>query len=132
MLSTLARHAHIPLGAILVVFGIWTFTDPAVLHHYRVDTSQPNARIALRAIIGGGELGLGFTLAAGKFLKLDRRTLNFIAAIVFLSVGLCRLLAAFLEPYSLVGIQPWREGVVELLLSAAALLGYLSADEYPN
>lgn len=120
MLSTLARHAHMSLGAILIVFGIWTFSDPAVLHHYGIDTSEPNARIALRAIIGGGELGLGVTLVAGKFLKLDRRTLNFIAATVFLSVGISRLLAASLERSSAIGIQPLREGVIELVLGAFA------------
>lgn len=120
MLSTLARHVHILLGAILVGFGIWTFSDPAVLHHYGIDTSEPNARIALRAIIGGGELGLGATLVAGKFSKLDRRTLNFIAATVFLSVGISRLLAASLERSSAIGIQPLREGVIELVLGAFA------------
>ena len=120
MLSTLARHVHILLGAILIVFGIWTFSDPAVLHHYGIDTSEPNARIALRAMIGGGELGLGVTLVAGKFLKLDRRTLNFIAATVFLSVGVSRLLAASLERSSAIGIQPLREGVIELVLGAFA------------
>ena len=120
MLSTLARHVHILLGAILVGFGIWTFSDPAVLNHYGIDTSEPNARIALRAIIGGGELGLGVTLVAGKFLKLDRRTLNFIAATVFLSVGISRLLAASLERSSAIGIQPLREGVIELVLGAFA------------
>ena len=120
MLSTLARHVHILLGAILVGFGIWTFSDPAVLNHYGIDTSEPNARIALRAIIGGGELGLGATLVAGKFSKLDRRTLNFIAATVFLSVGISRLLAASLERSSAIGIQPLREGVIELVLGAFA------------
>lgn len=120
MLSMLARHVHMSLGAILIVFGIWTFSDPAVLHHYGIDTSEPNARIALRAIIGGGELGLGVTLVAGKFLKLDRRTLNFIAATVFLSAGISRLLAASLERSSAIGIQPLREGVIELVLGAFA------------
>lgn len=129
MLATLARHAHIPLGTILIVFGVWTFSDPAVLHHYGIDTSEPNARIGLRAIIGGGELGLGVTFVAGKFLKFDRRTLNFIAAGVFLSVGICRYFAAFLEPFSLVEVQPWREGAVELLLGGAALLGYFVVDK---
>ena len=131
MLSTLARHAHIPLGAILVVFGMWTFTDPAVLHHYGIDTSQPNARIALRAIIGGGELGLGVTLLAGKFLKLDQRTLNFVAATVFLSVGISRLLAASLERSAAIGIQPWREGPIEMVLGAMAVLGFLVPDRQP-
>ena len=129
MLTTLVRHAHIPFAAILIVFGGWTFSDPAVLHHYGIDTSEPNARIALRAIIGGGELGLGVTFVAGKFLKFDRRTLNFIAAGVFLSVGICRYFAAFLEPFSLVEVQPWREGAVELLLGGAALLGYFVVDK---
>ena len=120
MLSTLARHVHIPLGALLLVFGIWTFSDPAVLHRYGIDTSEPNARIALRAIIGGGELGLGATLLAGKFLKLDQRTLNFMAATVFLSVGGSRLFAASLERSAAIGIQPWREGLIELVLGAFA------------
>ena len=128
MLSTLARHVHILLGAILVGFGIWTFSDPAVLHHYGIDTSEPNVRIALRAIIGGGELGLGVTLVAGKFLKLDRRTLNFVAATVFLSVGVSRLLAASLERSAAIGIQPLREGVIELVLGASALFGFIISE----
>ena len=129
MLGTLARHVHIPLGAILIVFGIWTFSDPAILHHYGIDTSEPNARIALRAIIGGGELGLGVTLVAGKFLKLDRRTLNFMAATVFLSVGTFRLLAASLERSAAIGIQPWREGVIEMVLGAFAVFVFAKYDE---
>ena len=120
MLTTLARHAYIPLGAILVVFGVWTFSDPAVLNYYGIDTSEPNGRIALRAIIGGGELGLCVTLLAGKFLRLDQRTLNFSAATVFLSVGVSRLFAASLECSEAIGIQPWREGVIELVLGGFA------------
>ena len=129
MLTTLVRNAHIPLGAILIVFGVWTFSDPAVLHRYDIDTSEPNARIALRAIIGGGELGLGATLLAGKFLKLDQRTLNFMAATVFLSVGGSRLLAASLERSAAIGIQPWREGVIELVLGAFAFFVFAKHGE---
>ena len=129
MLTTLVRHAHIPFAAILIVFGVWTFSDPAVLHHYGIDTSEPNARIALRAIIGGGELGLGVTLLAGKFLKLDRRTLNFMAATVFLSVGVSRLLAASLERSAAIGMQPWREGAIELVLGAFAFFVFANHGE---
>ena len=129
MLSTLARHVHIPLGALLLVFGIWTFSDPAVLHHYGIDTSDPNARIALRAIMGGGELGLGVTLLVGKFLKLDQRTLNFMAATVFLSVGVSRLLAASLERSAAIGIQPSREGAIEMVLGAFALFVFVKHGE---
>ena len=128
-MNTLARHVHIPLGAILVVFGIWTFSDPDVLHHYGIDTAEPNARIALRAIIGGGEIGLGLALAVGTLFKLERKPLNFIAAAVFLSVGLCRLSAALLEHSASVGIQPWREGAIELALGAVASIGYLRTDQ---
>lgn len=102
----LIRHAHIPLGVIVVVFGLWTFLDPAVLRHYGIDSSEPNARIALRAIIGGGEIGLGITLAVGRLLESDRSTLNFFAAAVYSSVGISMYFAAFLEPFSLVGVQP--------------------------
>ena len=129
MLSTLARHVHIPLGALLLVFGIWTFSDPAVLHHYGIDTSDPNARIALRAIMGGGELGLGVTLLVGKFLKLDQRTLNFMAATVFLSVGVSRLLADSLERSAAIGIQPLREGAIEMVLGAFALFVFVKHGE---
>ena len=129
MLSTLARHVHIPSGALLLVFGIWTFSDPAVLHHYGIDTSDPNARIALRAIMGGGELGLGVTLLVGKFLKLDQRTLNFMAATVFLSVGVSRLLADSLERSAAIGIQPLREGAIEMVLGAFALFVFVKHGE---
>ncbi len=129
MLTTLARHAHIPLGAILIVFGVWTFSDPDVLHHYGIDTSEPNARIAIRAIIGGGELGLGVTLVAGKFLKLDPTTLNLMAATLFLSVGMCRFSAALLEQSSSVGIQHWREGAIELALGVVALFGFIRTEQ---
>jgi len=131
MLTTLARNAHATLGAILIVFGVWTFSDPAILHRYGIDTSEPNARIALRAIIGGGELGLGVTLLAGEFLKLDQRTLNFMAATVFLSVGVSRLLAASLERSAAIGSQSWREGAIEMVLGAMAVLGFLAPDRQP-
>lgn len=132
MPRTLAHHAHIPLGAILIVLGVWTFSDPTVLRHYGIDTSEPNARIALSAIIGGGEIGLGFVLVVGSILKFDRSTLNLVAASVFISVGACRISAALMEHSALFGIQPFREGAIELMLGVIALLGVFLRDQNNN
>ena len=99
-----------------------------LLQHYGIDTSGPNQRIALRAIIGGGEIGIGLALATGRYFKLEQSSLNFVAASVFLSVGLCRFTAALFELSYSFEFQPWREGAIEIMFGLFALLGFFRSN----
>lgn len=120
-MTTYLRHYHVLLGLLLIGLGIWTFINPEILRYYGVDLVDPEARIAVRAIIGGGEVGLGLLLTVGTFGAFTNKALNSMAATVFLSVGLARVFAILIEQGSAVGWQPWRESSIELLLGTIAL-----------
>ena len=62
-----------------------------------MDLVDPEARIAVRAIIGGGEVGLGLLLTVGTVVAFTNKALNSVAATVFLSVGLARVFAVLIE-----------------------------------
>ena len=115
------RHFHVLLGLLLIGLGIWTFINPEILTYYGVVLVDPEARIAIRAIIGGGEVGLGLLLTVGTSGAFTNKALNSVAATVFLSVGLARVFAVLIEQGSAVGWQPWRESSIELLLGTIAL-----------
>ena len=115
------RHFHVLLGLLLMGLGIWTFINPEILTYYGVVLVDPEARIAIRAIIGGGEVGLGLLLTVGTSGAFTNKALNSVAATVFLSVGLARVFAVLIEQGSAVGWQPWRESSIELLLGTIAL-----------
>lgn len=115
------RHFHVLLGLLLIGLGIWTFINPEILTYYGVVLVDPEARIAIRAIIGGGEVGLGLLLTVGTSGAFTNKALNSVAATVFLSVGLARVFAILIEQGSAVGWQPWRESSIELLLGTIAL-----------
>ena len=115
------RHFHVLLGRLLLGLEIWTFINPEILTYYGVVLVDPEARIAIRAIIGGGEVGLGLLLTVGAVVAFTNKALNSVAATVFLSVGLARVFAVLIEQGSAVGWQPWRESSIELLLGTIAL-----------
>lgn len=120
-MTTYLRHYHVLLGLLLIGLGILTFINPEILRYYGVVLVDPEARIAVRAIIGGGEVGLGLLLTVGTFGAFTNKALNSVAATVFLSVGLARVFAILIEQGSAVGWQPWRESSIEFLLGTIAL-----------
>jgi hypothetical protein len=121
-MSTFAQICHIGLGVLIFILGLWTFFNPELLNYYSISIDSPDARIAARAIIGGGEIGLGMTLMFGTLLGITHRALNIIAAVVFLSVGMGRLIAVLLEDGAFLGWQPYREGLIELFLGLVAVV----------
>ncbi len=124
MIAQLIRRAHLLLGLLLIAFGAATFVFPELLSHYSIAADQSDNRIALRAIIGGGEIGIGVYLAFANFFGAQQKSLNLAAAILFLSVGLARFVATTLEPSSEFLWQPVREASIEVVLGFLALLAF--------
>lgn len=125
MFLRLLRNTHILFGLILIAIGVSTIFFPTVMEYYGIAIDRPESRIAIRAIIGGGELGLGLALVLGKYIGMEQRTLNGVSAFVFLSVGLVRLGAIYPERFHLSNWQPWREGLLEVFFGALAIAAFL-------
>ena len=124
MFSRMLLNTHILLGLVLIAIGIFTILFPNVMEYYGIAVNRPEPRIAIRGIIGGGELGLGLGLVFGKYIGMEQRTLNGVSAFVFLSVGLVRLGAIYPETGDLLNWQPWREGLFEVFLGAIAAASF--------
>lgn len=124
MMVQLMRSVHVFLGLLLIAFGAATFLFPELLSHYSIAADQSDNRIALRAIIGGGEIGIGVYLAFANFFGAQQKSLNLAAAILFLSVGLARLVATMLEASSEFPWQPVREASIEVVLGFLAVLAF--------
>lgn len=117
----LARGAHILIGLILLGLGAATTANPDILGYYGVVLVEPEASVAMRAILGGGEIGLGLSLTFCRMFGASARSLNMVAALVMLSVGSVRICAAFVAGDDLALVQPLREGLVEKALGGLAV-----------
>lgn len=115
------RFAHIGFGVMFIALGVFTIATPSIFSHYGIRIDTPEARIAIRAIVGGGEVGIGLFLLLGGLVNIRHSALNGSAATILLSVGLTRLIAAWLETSQTVSIQPYREGLIEVSLGIFAL-----------
>lgn len=124
MMAQLIRRAHVLLGLLLIALGAATFLFPELLGHYSIATDQSDNRIALRAIIGGGEIGIGGYLAFANLVGIQEKSLNLSAAMIFVSVGIARLVATALEETTEIPWQPIREASIELLLGSLALIAF--------
>ncbi len=111
-------------GLIFLSLSLLTFTHPEILSYYSIGVDTPAARIAIRAMIGGGELAVAVLLLFGGSLNLTFRQRCMIAALVFGCVGFARVLSGMGEGFEFLIGQPLREAIAELVL---ALLGFMSA-----
>jgi len=120
-----------PILAGLLFLGLGTLTliRPEILGYYSIDVANDKARIAIRAMIGGGELALGLVIAAGQRIGISVKQRSLIAACVFLCVGLVRLAAAWMEGGLGVAQQPYREAAIELILGSLGLVAAMVVDE---
>ncbi len=99
------------------------------MSYYAIGLDQPSARVAMRAMIGGGEIGIGVVLILGGRINLSSRQLSLIAAAIFICVGLSRVTAVFMESAEVLAVQPLREALIEILLGG---LGLLAARGWEN
>ncbi|WP_247269845.1 DUF4345 family protein [Qipengyuania sp. S6317L1] len=115
-------------GAIFVALGLLTLAQPDVFEYYAIGIDSASARTAIRAMIGGGEVGLGILMFGGGRLGFSVGHRCTIAATIFACVGLARLLSAALEGNQLLGShQPFREAWVELMLGCLGVLAAIIA-----
>jgi hypothetical protein len=106
-------------GALLLIFGIWSFADPEIFSKlYSIDASAPSATIAMRAMVGGGEIGLGLFLLLGGKLKVSLHSRLLLAAFLFVCVFTARASAIALE-WSEVSSGTIRELAIEGALACA-------------
>ena len=124
MMARLIRNIHVFLGLLLIAIGAVTFLYPELLGHYSISTDNPDSRIALKAMIGGGEIGFGVYLAFANLIGVQQRALNLAAAMLFISVGLTRFVATALEDTNEFPWQSVREASIELMLGLLALFAF--------
>lgn len=110
-------------GLIFLALGVLTFINPEVLGYYEIGVDNASARIAIRAMIGGGEVALGLVVLVGQQIGLTIQQRSLIAALVFLSVGAARFSAVWIDHDVNAIIQPLREAAFEIGLAG---LGFLS------
>ena len=103
-------------GAIFVALGLLTLIRPDVFQYYSIGINSASARTAIRAMIGGGEVGLGVLMLGGDRLGFSVSQRCTIAATIFACVGLARLLSAGFEGELHLASQPLREALIELFL----------------
>jgi len=111
-------------GLIFLVLSFLTFVRPEILSYYSIGIDTAPARIAIRAMIGGGELGIASLLLFGARLGFSIRQRSLIAAIIFLCAGLARIIAGMGEGTDMLLEQPLREASIEVVL---ALVGFWAA-----
>ncbi|MEL6540279.1 MAG: hypothetical protein AAFQ34_02645 [Pseudomonadota bacterium] len=115
-------------GLLFLGLGMLTLVRPEILGYYSIGLENNQARIAIRAMIGGGELALGLVIAAGQRIGISVKQRSLIAACVFLCVGLARLSAIWMEGGLGFAQQPHREAVIELTLGSLGVVAAMVVD----
>ncbi len=105
-------------GAIFLGLGVLTFIRPEVLEYYSIGVESASARTAIRAMIGGGEVGIGIVILCGGRLGFPVSQRCTLAAFIFLCVGIARLLSTGFEGELHLTSQPFREAFIELFLGS--------------
>ncbi len=114
-------------GAIFFGLGVLTLIRPEVLKYYSIGVDNSPARTAVRAMIGGGEVGIGVVLLAGAWLGLYVSQRCTLAAMIFVCVGLARLLSVGFEGDLVLASQPLREASLELTLGCLGVYAAIIA-----
>jgi len=61
-----AKIVVIGLGCLLLLMGIITFIYPQIMTRYGLITDNVHARLTIRALIGGSEIGFGLYMLLGQ------------------------------------------------------------------
>ena len=125
--KTVQKATVIVIGCMLAGLGMATLYHPEFMVRYGLEVATPEARIATRAIIGGGELGFGAFLLFGGKLHFTMRQRLVLATVLFYAILIARILAVWLEHKSTLAPIVYRELFVEFIivtiLSAVLFLG---------
>lgn len=134
-ISTVTEIAVAGAGLLILSLGLWSFADPQIFTDlYGIDVAKPSATIALRSMIGGGEIGLGLFLVLGRKFGVPLHSRLLLAVSLFTCVFLARAAAVILAwPEVSTGI------ITELAIEGASagafatlllLDGYMTRDRY--
>lgn len=114
-------------GLIFLALGLVTLIHPGILVYYEIGATSPAARVALRAMIGGGELAISALLLAGRALSLTTDQRCWIAATIFFFVAAARMIGIVLDDGLVNLSQPLREGAIE---AALAIVGFMAGSAW--
>lgn len=134
-ISTFAEVMVAGSGLLLLILGVWSFADPEVFTDlYGIDVAKPSATIALRSMIGGGEIGLGLFLILGKKFGVPLHSRLWLAVSLFACVFLARAVAVILA-WPEVSTGKIRELTIEGVLASAFatllfLYNHMTRDRY--
>ncbi len=122
----ISRSYPVIAGLIFLALGFLTLVYPHILSYYSIFIDAPESRIAIRAMIGGGEIGIAIILLIGDRVGLSLQQRSFIAAVIFISVGSIRFLASSFEGFEILSTQPLREASIEIILG---IIGFWIANK---
>ncbi|MEE4212674.1 MAG: hypothetical protein V2I43_25800 [Parvularcula sp.] len=124
-ISTVAEVTVAGSGLLLLILGVWSFADPEVFTDlYGINVAKPSATIALRSMIGGGEIGLGLFLIVGRKFGVALQPRLLLAVSLFACVFFARAVAVMME-WPEVSTAMLRELAIEGALAAAFLALHL-------
>lgn len=110
-------------GLLLLCLGAWSFFDPGIfIQLYGIGVANSTAKIALRAMIGGGEIGLGLYILVGGNFNISHWSRLTLATFVFGSVFVARACAVLLD-WPNITEALIRELIIEGLIVVGLLVG---------
>lgn len=96
--STVAEVMVAVSGLLFLILGVWSFADPEIFTDlYGIDAAKPSAAIALRSMIGGGEIGLGLFMCLGGRFGVSLHSRLLLAVLLFACVFFARGGAVILD-----------------------------------
>lgn len=104
------------VGCMLAALGTATLFHPEFMVRYGLEVATPEARIATRALIGGGELGFSLILLFGGSLQFNIRQRLVLATLLFFAIFTARALAVLLEYKNALAPIVYRELFAEFII----------------
>ena len=112
-------------GLLLLGLGFWSFLDPGIFTQlYGIKVVDSTAKVALRAMIGGGEIGLGMFMLVGGSFNVSLWSRLMLATFGFGSVFIARTCAVLLD-WPTITEALIREVVIEGFIFFCLLFGVL-------
>ncbi len=119
-------------GLILLFFGIMTLLYPYIMTLYGISVETAQTRIAIRGLIGGGEITFAAIVLFGPRFGFDKLVCVRLIMLLFLGIGLTRLLSGLWEGWDIFWGLPLRESLLEICLGLLGLYILRRARGYSN
>jgi len=120
--SYFAKVVVVALGCLLLVMGLITFVYPQIMSRYGLVTDTLHAKLTIRALIGGSEIGLGLFMILGRKVQATISVRLWVGLSIFSGIVLVSLIITNGPIPNMIYRELIAESLIVMLISLALFL----------